>query len=424
MAAAEDETRNTGGAAPWLITAWFIWTFLFISTVIGAVVVFRVDHGSWEGTDRAVLRVGTIGIIASVLAWVSYETPAFFRRGTRGLVGSANARYFVSFLVSMFLAWSVFWLGQVCAFWGLPLLPVVPVFFGATWLLFVFHFPTRAKAIRWADDSAASVEVDSVETERSASMTVTAGGALRQFFSVMKARWLVLLMVGGACVFPTAVIGFFLLGRLTKLETLGYMDTNIGTLASIPFSAIAAGTVVLLVMDALRLREEDIASSFSSSFRRLPSLIAATALIWIATSIGFLLLVVPGIILSIRLYLTVPALMVEEIGPLEALRRAWTLSRTHQLAIFFAGFIVWLIVFPLVISPMLPFIDFSSTSRGNPFHDLPTQSIALASALAWCGTTVAAVLPSTLATVLYVQTTDAGPIDETFSSPAAPPQAA
>jgi len=52
-------------------------------------------------------------------------------------------------------------------------------------------------------------------------MSVTAVGALRQFFSVMKARWLVLLAVRGACVFPTAIIGFFLLGRLTKLETLG-----------------------------------------------------------------------------------------------------------------------------------------------------------------------------------------------------------
>lgn len=108
MAAAEGETRSTGGTAPWLITAWFIWTVLFVSTVIGAVVVFRIDHGSWEGTDRAVLRVGIVGIIASVLAWMSYEAPAFFRRRTRGLIKSPNARYLVNFLLSLLLSRSQF----------------------------------------------------------------------------------------------------------------------------------------------------------------------------------------------------------------------------------------------------------------------------------------------------------------------------
>jgi hypothetical protein len=143
MAAADGEKRGEGGVAPWLISAWFLWTVLFISTFIGAFIIFRGDHGPWEGTDHVVLSVAICGIVASVLAWMSYEAPAFFRRRSPRLVKSPNARYFLTFLLSMFLAWHVCVLGQACAFMGLPLEIVTPVFFGATWLLFIFHFPTK-----------------------------------------------------------------------------------------------------------------------------------------------------------------------------------------------------------------------------------------------------------------------------------------
>jgi hypothetical protein len=38
MAAADVEKQGTGGVAPWLITAWFTWTVLFISTLVSAFV--------------------------------------------------------------------------------------------------------------------------------------------------------------------------------------------------------------------------------------------------------------------------------------------------------------------------------------------------------------------------------------------------
>ena len=339
---------------------------------------------------------------------MSYEAPAFFRRRTPGLIKSPNARYFVNFLLSMFLADSVCVLGQVCAFMGLPLEIVTPVFFGATWLLFIFHFPTKTKIIRWADGSAEPRTVDPVELQGLGSVTVTAAGVLRQFFAVLKVRWAVLLAAGAACMLPSAVIGFLRMQRLANLETLGYFDTDIGSFASIPFFAIACGSVALLVMGLLGGREVGIAPSIRGSLRHLVPLVIATFLIWTATRIGFLLLVVPGIILTLRLAVTIPVLMVEEIGPLEALRRAWTLSRAHQLAIFGGFLVVWLVAGLLLIGAVFPFLDLAAGSNGNPFHNLSMESIALTSALSWCAATIGAVLQATLATVLYVQITEQG----------------
>lgn len=408
MAAADVEKQGTGEIAVWLITAWFIWTVLFISTLISAFVIFRMNHDPWEGTDFAVLSVAICGIVASVLAWMSYEAPAFFRRRTPRLIKSPNARYFVNFLLSMFLAWYVCVLGQVCAFMGLPLEIVTPVFFGVTWLLFIFHFPTKTKIIRWADGSAEPRTVDPVELRDLGSVTVTASGALRQFLDVLKVRWAALLAASGVCMLPSAVIGFPLMQRRANLETLGYFDTNIGSIVSIPFFAIASGSVVVLVMGLLGGREIGIASSIGGSLRRLVPLVIATFLISTATRIGFLLLVVPGIILSIRLAVTIPVLMVEEIGPLEALRRAWTLSRAHQLAIFGGFVVVWLLAGLLAIGAAFPFLDLAAGLDGNPFHSLSTGSIVLTSALSWCAATIGAVLQASLATVFYVQITEQG----------------
>jgi hypothetical protein len=208
MAAGDGERGDTDGIAPWLISAWVAWTILLISTFISVFVIFRIDHGPWEGTDRMVLSVAICGIVASVLAWMSYEAPAFFRRRSSQLIKSPNARCFLNFLLSMFLAWSVCVFGQVCAFMGLPLEIVTPAFFGATWLLFAFHFPTKTKMIRWAGGSAARGATEPQELREAASTTVTAVGALRQLFVVLRTRWWALLAAAGAYMFPSAITNF------------------------------------------------------------------------------------------------------------------------------------------------------------------------------------------------------------------------
>ncbi len=95
--------------------------------------------------------------------------------------------------------------------------------------------------------------------------------------------------------------------------------------------------------------------------------------------------------------------MVEEIWPLEALKRSWALSRAHQLAIFGGLLPIWLLSGSLAIGAVLPFLDLSSRSVDNPFRNLATASIALTSALSWCASTIGVVLLTTLETVVYAQ---------------------
>lgn len=81
----------------------------------------------------------------------------------------------------------------------------------------------------------------------------------------------------------------------------------------------------------------------------------------LATWVGFWLLVVPEVLLSIRFAVTVPVLMVEKRGPTEALKASWARTREYQLTIFYAfvpvGLVllatalVWMVLWTNVVAP-------------------------------------------------------------------------
>ena len=81
-------------------------------------------------------------------------------------------------------------------------------------------------------------------------------------------------------------------------------------------------------------------------FRRFFPLIGAAILVTLSIFVGFLLLIVPGIILSLVLVLAVPACIVERLGPIQSMKRSAFLTRSNRWRIL-AAFLV-MIVLPLV----------------------------------------------------------------------------
>jgi len=81
----------------------------------------------------------------------------------------------------------------------------------------------------------------------------------------------------------------------------------------------------------------------SAGFGRLLPLIGAGIVTALLVWVGFLLLVVPGIIIACGLAATIPAVVAERKGPIEALRRSWGLTRGYRGKIFLAGLVLLLI---------------------------------------------------------------------------------
>jgi hypothetical protein len=80
-----------------------------------------------------------------------------------------------------------------------------------------------------------------------------------------------------------------------------------------------------------------------STITLVPSYLIASILLSIVASIGFLLLIIPGIYLAVRLHFYGWAIIDKEIGPLAALDRSWAITRGAFWNIFLLMIVLFLI---------------------------------------------------------------------------------
>jgi hypothetical protein len=92
----------------------------------------------------------------------------------------------------------------------------------------------------------------------------------------------------------------------------------------------------------------------SVGFGRLLPLVGAGIIAGFLILLGTAALIVPGIVIGCALIATVPVVVAERLGPIEAIRRSWSLTRGHRGAIFLAGLGISLISFGInVVGTML-----------------------------------------------------------------------
>jgi len=94
------------------------------------------------------------------------------------------------------------------------------------------------------------------------------------------------------------------------------------------------------------------------SLGKLPKLALAAVISWLLTMLGFVLLIIPGIILSCVFALVYPVAVFEKGSAIDALRRSAYLTRGHRLSIFLAY---------LVISIMVGAISMAISGAGSIF---------------------------------------------------------
>lgn len=109
--------------------------------------------------------------------------------------------------------------------------------------------------------------------------------------------------------------------------------------------ALYTGFVVNLVRDVRDgRRDERVGDLISAATPFILPLIGFGILFGIGVSVGFFLLIVPGLILITFWSVGAPAIVVEGIGPIDAFRRSWQLVRGDAWAVFGTLLVVLLIV--------------------------------------------------------------------------------
>jgi uncharacterized membrane protein len=111
-------------------------------------------------------------------------------------------------------------------------------------------------------------------------------------------------------------------------------------------SLIAAGIAVVMVYTTLGGCP---ANQVSFGVRLIIVLIGGL-ITGILLIIGFILFIIPGIYLAIRLRLVIPAIMVEDCGPIEALRRSFSLTKGHTWTVFGVALVFFVSTIVLIVA--------------------------------------------------------------------------
>jgi hypothetical protein len=162
-----------------------------------------------------------------------------------------------------------------------------------------------------------------------------------------------------ATLFKTLPYGILLIlsGQLVNIYNLAtgralqsaWHDATSALLSVVSLIAVAP------ILGAMILRQRAVAQGqpsfmgveFTQALRRLPQILAVLLLAAVAILLGMVLLILPGLYLGVALSLALPALLLEQMGPIDALKFSLHLIRGHwwRTAVIYTITLVLMIVF-------------------------------------------------------------------------------
>jgi uncharacterized membrane protein len=113
-------------------------------------------------------------------------------------------------------------------------------------------------------------------------------------------------------------------------------------------NTVGLAVILYAAFQAMRGRPVQITDAIRRGLSRFWSIVGLAILQWLGISIGFLLLVIPGIMLFIRWSAALPACVVEGLGPLASMKRSAELTKGNRWKIFGMYVLVWLVGIVLI----------------------------------------------------------------------------
>jgi hypothetical protein len=207
---------------------------------------------------------------------------------------------------------------------------------------------------------------------------VSAGAVIGQAWEMYKAHWRHLI--------PIAFVVYILISLLALLLVvlLGWVGAVIGAFVAVAGVFWIQGALVIAVDDVRDGRADlSIRETLDRVRPKLNTLTLAGLLAALGITVGFLLLIVPGLVLLTIWLLIVPAIMLEGCGVLSSFGRSRELVRGHGWSVF--GVIVLTIAILIAVNIGISIVEGALDSRWiSLLLDIASQTAtAPFVALAW-----------------------------------------
>ncbi|MCA8906299.1 MAG: hypothetical protein KDA64_00090 [Rhodospirillaceae bacterium] len=135
----------------------------------------------------------------------------------------------------------------------------------------------------------------------------------------------------------------------------------------------AVRTYVLVAVD----HRADFGSTASLVLRQFFPLFAASILTVLAVMAGLVLLIVPGVILMLVLWLVTPCILVEGVGPIAAFGRSAGLTRGHRVSIFLFLLLHLAVVLGAVVAFVVLSLPVLMRAMQHPMDPPTTYAVVL-----------------------------------------------
>ena len=167
----------------------------------------------------------------------------------------------------------------------------------------------------------------------------------------------------GSVLSPTITIfkdNFWLIFKLSFMVFAPFevfKAISIGNIKPTPQAAIAGGFLWVfchaivtpaLVYSLVQVMRTGTAPTLNDAYRfglgKIGKLVPTALLAWILELLGFICLIIPGLILSVAFQLIYPMVALENLSPVEILKRSYNLTKGHRWNIFWSGIVIGLLV--------------------------------------------------------------------------------
>jgi len=127
---------------------------------------------------------------------------------------------------------------------------------------------------------------------------------------------------------------------------------------------LAEGMTIEMVQQAFRGGQADLSSAWEITKGKLVTLIIAAIVVSIILVVGYALLIIPGLILTVLLYFVAQAIMIDDKGPLESLGTSYNFARAN---LEDSVIIVLLSIAIYFVISMIPFLGILLALAAMPY---------------------------------------------------------
>lgn len=131
----------------------------------------------------------------------------------------------------------------------------------------------------------------------------------------------------------------------------GGMVGALGFLLTMVLGTLSQAIVVYGAFQDMRGRPVSLTESLQVGLRRFLPIVGLGICVGVTVALGFLALVIPGLILLAMWYIATPACVVEQLGPLRSMRRSSQLTKGHRWKVF--GLMLLLVIVGGMVSAVL-----------------------------------------------------------------------